>query len=212
MEPGDRTVERRGLESAVVNQSHLRGLGLVPIGLMFVLWALALWEVGPLRHLWVFPMAVLLLTVGPVLWINRYYEERYGRFTPSARRRVRAAVALAVGFAVGLPLLVGMGLLLRSEEAWSLDLPVNPIAATWAIAMLAVSASTVGVLKHRVIICGSLLVAGLLPVWNGVDPTATGVLMVGVANIAMGIFDHRRLVRTLGSPADRGLEARDAGA
>ena len=62
------------------------------------------------------------------------------------------------------------------------------------------------------IIWGSLLVAGLLPVWNGADPTNIGLLLAGVATIATGIFDHRLFAATFGSPVGPSLEARDAGA
>jgi uncharacterized membrane protein len=212
MEPADRTVDRRTLESAAANHSYLRGLGAVPLGLVFVVMALAAWEVGPLRHIWAFLVAVLLLIVAPGLWINRYYDEHYGRFTPSSRRQGRHVVTIVVALAVGVPVLVALGLLLRSEEPWSLDLAVIPVAALWAVMMLGVSASTVGWRKHRVIILGAILVAALLPVWHGADPYPIGCLMIGVGFIAMGLFDHRLLARTYRSPADRGLEARDAGA
>jgi hypothetical protein len=213
MEPADQTVERRALEAAVANQSHLRGLGLVPVGLMFILFALALWGVGPLRQLWVFPVAVLVLMLAPALWIDRYYDEHYGRFTPSSRHEGRQVAAFVARLVVGVPFLIGVAWLLRSEEPWSLDLPVNPVLVVWAIAMLAVSAPTVGLRhRHRAVIGGSAFVAGLLPVWSGPDPTPIGLVLVGVATMAMGILSHRLLVKTFGSPADRGLEARDAGA
>ena len=68
-----------------------------------------------------------------------------------------------------------------------------------------------GVLRrHHVIVFGTLLVVGLLPVWNGADPSNIGLLLAGVAFIVAGILDHRELVRTFG-PAD-GLQLGNAGA
>jgi hypothetical protein len=200
--PADQIVERRALESAVTNSLYLRGLGLVPIGLMFVLGALAMWEVGPLRHLSVAYVAVLAPAL-LLLWINRYYEEHYGRVTPSSRHWARVWVPIAVIVAVA----IGVWLLI-----WSLDLPLNAVAAVWAMSMLTASAVTVGLRKHRVIIWGSLLVAALLPIWNGADENALAWLLGGVAYIATGIFDHRLLARTSRPRADRNLETRDAGA
>jgi hypothetical protein len=71
-----------------------------------------------------------------------------------------------------------------------------------------------GVLRrHHLMIFGTLLVAGLLPVWNGADPSNIGGLfLAGIAFIATGILDHRLLVRTFG-PANRlKLEHGNAGA
>jgi hypothetical protein len=207
MERADTTMQRRSLESAVASYSYLRGLRLIPLGLLIVLAALTNWEVGPLRHLWVFPVAALLIGAAS-LPITRYYNEHYGRVRPSTRQQVREAIAVVVSLA----LMIGVSLLLRSHAPWSLDLPVNSAAAGWGMVMLASTAITLGVRKHRVIIWGSLLVAGLLPVWNGADPTNIGLLLAGVATIATGIFDHRLLTRTFGPPAGLSLEARDAGA
>jgi hypothetical protein len=202
MPPAEQTVERRALESAVANSLYLRGLGLVPLGLMFVFGALAMWEVGPLRHLGVAYLAIVL-PAALLLWINRYYEEHYGRVTPSPSHRVRTMVHIAVTLAAA----VGAWLLI-----WSLDLPLNAFAAAWSVTMLMATAFTVGLRKHRVIIWGSLLVAGLLPVWDGADASTSAWLLGGVAFIATGILDHRLLARTSGPRADRSLETRDAGA
>lgn len=202
MKPADQIVERRALESAVSNSLYLRGLGLVPVGLMWVFAALAMWEVGPLRHLWVAYIAIVI-PAALLLWINRYYDEHYGRVTPVPRHWVRVAVHVAVVLALS----IGVWLLI-----WSSDLPLNAAAAVWGTGMLAATAFTVGLRKHRVIIWGSLLVAGLLPVWNDADASTTAWLLAGVAFMATGIFDHRLLARTSGQRADRSPETRDAGA
>ena len=84
-------MERTTLETAAANYSYLRGLFFLPLGIVFILAALANWEVGPLRHLWAFPVAVL--AVGLLcLPIARYYNGNYGRLRPSTRQQVRGAV------------------------------------------------------------------------------------------------------------------------
>ncbi len=197
-------MERRTLETAAARNTHLRGLFGVPLGLLIVLAALGNWEVGPLRHDWVF-VACLLAIVAACLLINRYYNENYGRATLSTRQQVRTTVVAAVGG----PLVFGVSLLARSRADWSLDLPVNPVAATFALLMLAWYAAVVGLKAHHVIIWGTLFVAGALPVWNGADPSNIGLLLVGPAAIATGILDHRLLVRTFGAPKDLNVEDGD---
>jgi hypothetical protein len=172
-----------------------------------VLSALGNWEWGPLRHAWVFLAGVVVLGLAGLL-INRYYEENFGRITLSARQQRRAGVALVV---TG-PLVFGASLLLRSRAGWSLDLPVNPIAASLGLLMLALYAAG-GVLRtHHLIIFGSMLVAGLLPVWNGADPSNIGLFLFGVAIVATGILDHRLLVRSFGPANAVELENSNAGA
>jgi hypothetical protein len=100
--------------------------------------------------------------------------------------------------AAGVAATIGVSSLLRSEASWSLDLPVNPIAATFGLLMLAYYAAVVGLRTHHVLIWGSLVAAGLLPVWDGADPSNVGLLLAGLAAIVNGVFDHLALVRTLG--------------
>jgi hypothetical protein len=71
---------------------------------------------------------------------------------------------------------------------------------------------TVGLKTHHVIIFGALLIAGILPVWDGADPSNVGFLMAGVAMIVAGILDHRLLVRTFGSSGGMNLADGDVGA
>jgi hypothetical protein len=203
MKPADQVVERRALESAVSNSLYLRGLGLVPLGVIFIVAALTTWKVGPLRHLWVANIAILA-PLPLTFWINRYYEQHYGHVTPSTRHWVRVGVHIAafVALAIGVWVLIA-----RS------DLPLNVFATVAGLGMLMLSAVTVGLRRHRVIIWGSLLLAGLLPIWNDdADASAVAWLLAGAAYIATGIFDHRLLVRIFGDSADRSLETRDAGA
>jgi len=120
-------------------------------------------------------------------------------------RNVSLLVAAAI---IGVALMFGVEFLARS-----LDLPVNPTAAGFALFMLSYYALTVGLRAHHIIIWGSVLVAGLLPVWGGVglgDTGNIGLVIAGVAAIVTGIFDHRLLVRTFGSPQDLDLESGNA--
>jgi hypothetical protein len=94
-----------------------------------------------------------------------------------------------------------VSVLLRSRVEWSLDLPVNPVAATIGALMLATYAAGVGLRRHQVIICGGLLLAGVLPVWTGSDPGNVGLVLSGAAAIATGVLDHLALARAFGAPA-----------
>ena len=187
-------MEREQLESAAAENSYLRGLFGVPGGLLTILAALGNWNVGPFRHPWVFLAAAVLIGLA-CLPIKAFYDAHYGRVTLSTRQRNRATVALLILA----PLLFLSSLLLRSRTSWSLDLPVNPSAATIAIAMLVSYAVTIGLRAHHLVICGGLLVAGLLPVWTGGDPSNVGLVLAGAAIALSGIFDHLLLVRRFGS-------------
>lgn len=188
-------MQRRHLEAAAANYSYLRGLLFIPAGVLFVLAALGNWEVGPLRHSWVFLGPVLGVGVA-YLPIARHYNENYGRLSPSTRQQLRGALAVIIALAVT----VGGSLLMRSRADWSLDLPVNAIAVSFALVMLASYAIGVGLKAHHLIIWGALLLAGALPVWTGADPSNIGLLLAGVALMANGAFDHRLFVHTFGSP------------
>jgi hypothetical protein len=188
-------VQRRHLEAAAANYSYLRGLLFIPAGVLFVLAALGNWDVGPIRHSWVFLGAVLVIGVA-YLPIARHYNQNYGRLSPSTRQQLRGVLAVVIALAVT----VGGSLLMRSRADWSLDLPVNAIAVSLALVMLASYAIGVGLKAHHLIIWGALLLAGALPVWTGADPSNIGLLLAGVALMANGAFDHRLFVHTFGSP------------
>jgi hypothetical protein len=200
-------MQRRDLDTAAANYSYLRGLLFIPLGGLFILAALGNWQVGPLRHTWAFLLA--LGAIGLVyLAISRYYNEHYGRLTPSTRQQVRAAVGIAIAVA----LVLGGSLLLRSRADWSLDLPVNAVAVSFALLMLVSYAIGVGLKTHHIIIWGTLLVTGALPVWNGADPSNIGLLLAGVAVIVSGVFDHRLFVETFGPPHAVDHESSDVAA
>jgi hypothetical protein len=197
-------MQRRALQDAAANYSYLRGLFFIPLGTLFVFAALFNWEAGPFRHSWTFAVVVALVG-GACLPINRYYDAHYGRLRPSTRQQVRGAIAVVIGLAV----MLGASFLLRSEAAWSLDLPVNPTAISFALVMLISYGIGVGLKAHHVVIWGALLVAGALPVWNGSDPSNIGLVLAGVALMIAGFFDHRTFVATFGTPGVLDLEERD---
>jgi hypothetical protein len=188
-------MQRSELETAAASYSYLRGLLAIPLGGLFILAALGNWQVGPLRHSWAFLVVAGALGLAYLL-INHYYVENYGRLSPSTRQQVRAAVAGAIAVAV----VLGGSLLLRSRADWSLDLPVNALAVTFALVMLISYGVGVGLKAHHLIIWGALLVTGALPVWNGADPSNIGLVLVGAAVMLSGVFDHRVFVDTFGPP------------
>jgi hypothetical protein len=187
-------MERTQLESAAAENSHLRGLFAVPLGGLMLLSALGNWAVGPLRHAWVFGACALLLAAS-CLPLARYYNEHYGRVTPSTRQQVRAGV----GVLICVPLTIGGSLLLSSRASWSLDLPVNPTAISFALVMWVVYALSIGLKAHHKVVFGILLVVGLIPVWkHGGESGNAGLALAAVAVAAAGVLDHRLLVRTFG--------------
>jgi hypothetical protein len=187
-------MERTQLKSAVAENSHLRGLFAVPLAGLMLLSALGNWAVGPLRHGWVF-VACAALIAATCLPLARYYNEHYGRVTPSPRQQLRAGIAAVIC----VPIMIGGSLLLSSRASWSLDLPVNPTAISFALVMGVVYAMSIGLKAHHKVVFGTLLVAGLVPVWAhaGMSGNA-GLALAAVAVAAAGVLDHRLLVRTFG--------------
>lgn len=187
-------MERTQLESAVAENSSLRGLFALPLGGLMTLAALGNWAVGPFRNAWVWVACALALGAA-CLPIARYYNEHYGRVTPSARQRRRATLAVAIS----LPIMIVGSLLLSSRSAWSLNLPVNTTAVAFALIMLVTYALSVGLRAHHRVVFGALLAIGLLPVWAREGMSANAGLVLAAAAIAVaGILDHRLLVRTFG--------------
>ena len=189
-------MDREHLQSAAAGYPYLKGLLSVPLGLLLVLAALGNWQVGPLRNPWAFVVAAAAIGAS-ALAVNRYYSEHFGRVTPSRRQQRRSAAAAAAGVAI----MVGAPLLLRSRAAWSLDLPVNAIPAAFGVLMLVYYAAVAGLRPHHVLIWGALILAGLVPLWNGADPSNVGLVMAGAAAIVNGVFDHVALVRAFAPPA-----------
>jgi hypothetical protein len=194
-------VERTELETAAANYTYLRGLFFIPLGVLPIVSALGNTGWGPLRNTWVF-LAVLALIGIACFPINDFYSKHYGTLRPSAGQQARAAAAVVLAIVV----VVGGSTLLRSRASWSLDLPVNATAVTLSLVIL-LSYAAGGVLKaHHLIIWGTVLVVGAIPLWDGADPSNIGLAIVGVALMVNGVFDHLLFVRTFGPPA--GLEGK----
>ncbi|HEU0316139.1 MAG TPA: hypothetical protein VFR49_02350 [Solirubrobacteraceae bacterium] len=189
-------MDRRALESTAANYPYLKGLWAVPMGLVFSLAGIANLRHGPSGS-WLIAIAGgVLLTCAPLsLVIARHYREHFGTVTPSRRRQVRHAAAVVAWIAV---LFVGANKYLL----WSPDGPLCVYAAAFALATLAYYAILVRLRTHHVVIWGTVLAAGLLPIWGGLgaDRDAWAMLPVGAALIASGLLDQRLLVRSFGSP------------
>ena len=197
-------MERKQLETAAAHVTHLRGLLAVPLGLLFIVTGLGNLAGARSSTIGSSSRSVAILAAAALL-INRFYQDRYGRVTLTTRQQVRLTVASFILFAAGL---VG-GTILDS----TFDLPVSLFACSFALAMLAWFAICVGLRTHHVVIWGSLLIVGLLPVWGNLpDKVSVAWLPIGVATIAAGLFDHRALVRTFGAPAATTREHLDVGA
>jgi hypothetical protein len=182
-------------EAAAASYSYLRGLFLVPVGVLLVLSALANAETGPFSRAWAFPVAAAACGAIALL-VQRHYREHYGRMTPSASQGTRDLAAVAMAVAV---MTLG-ALLLRSRASWSLDLPVNAIPVAYAIVMLIHYEMGASLRLHHVVLWGGVLLAGALPVWNGGDPSLAGLVIAGVATVVSGLLDHRLFLRAFGAP------------
>jgi len=190
-------MERRSLESAAANYSYLRGLHSIPIGVLFVLSALGNLRWGPLGRIWVFPAGVALAAVA-YLSISRFYQQNYGRVSPSARAQVRAGAAGAAGAVI----VAG-----AVQLDWNFDPPVSLTTIAFALVLLAYYAVGMGLRPHHKVICAVLGVAGVLPFWGNADHRINlGLLLAGVAIAVSGIFDHAALRREFGPAGglDRG--------
>ena len=189
-------MERTELEAAAANYTYLRGLFFIPLGLLPIVSALGNTGWGLLQNTWVF-LAVLALIGVACLPINSFYNHHYGTLHASTRQQARAAAAVVLAVAV----VLGGSLLLRSRASWSLDLPVNATAVTLALVILLSYAAGRVLRAHHLIIWGTVLMAGAIPLWDGADPSNTGLVIVGVALMINGVFDHLLFVRTFGAPA-----------
>ena len=194
-------MERTKLEMAAANYTYLRGLFFIPLGVLPIVSALGNTGWGPLRNTWVF-LAVLALIGIACLPINNFYNPRAPSLRASAGQQARAAAAVVLAIVV----VVGGSTLLRSRASWSLDLPVNATAVTLSLVILLSYAAGRVLKAHHLIIWGTVLVVGAIPLWDGADPSNIGLAIVGVALMVNGVFDHLLFFRTFGPPA--GLEGK----
>ena len=187
-------IEQKALKSSAANYPYLQGLWAIPMGFLTVLAGFSNLRRGPSM-----PVILAILGGGLVLcWvasmrITRYYRNHYGTVTPTRSRHVRNAVALVAWIVV---LFVGA----NKNLLWSPDSAVCVFAAAFSLATLVYYAILVGLRIYHVAIWGSVFVAGLLPIWAGLgeDRDAVAMFPLGIAFIASGLLDQRRLAATSG--------------
>ena len=200
-------MDRKALESTAANYPYLQGLWALPMGFMLPITGLSNLERRPSGPwmLGILGGGLSLCAVGWLL-VARYYKRNYGEVTPTTGRRVRYAVAVAAWVAV---LFVGANKYLF----WSPESSVCVFAAAFAVATLVYYAILVGVRVHHVVIWGTVLVAGLLPVWGGLgaDRDAVAMFPLGVAFMASGLLDQRLLARAFESAKGVNVEDSNAG-
>ncbi|MGQ0680241.1 MAG: hypothetical protein ACT4OM_11430 [Actinomycetota bacterium] len=189
-------MDRDSLATAATRYPNLQGLKSVPIGVMFMLAGTGnlVWE----RSHWIFP-AGLLLCVPAYLRIGRYYSSSFGRVTFSRNRMIK-------DLALTLALVAVMAGTYAVDQIW--DLPISGFAAGFAAATLVFTACSVGLNSQHIAVLGTLLVVALLPVWGVLSPDQefnVALLLMGIATIVVGVFDHRLLVRTYGPASGVGL-------
>lgn len=189
-------MERRELEKAAVRSTYLRGLVAVPVGVLWIITGSGNLGWGRLDHPLLFTACVAALGLA-VVGIHRYYNRHYGRvrLTPQQQRRY----SLVSFLCLAIPMVVGSMLDFR------LDLPVSVFAAMFGIGMLVWFATCTGLRPDHLLVWGGLVVIALLPVWGGFDDRASvGWMPIGIATIAVGVLDHRALVRAFGPPSQVG--------
>ncbi len=190
-------MERRDVDRAVADNTHLRGLFVVAGGVLAILSALRNDQRWPFLSDWVFVPAVVALALAA--WAaSRYYNRHFGRATPSPGYERRMVLALVVA----VPAVIVGSLFLSSRASWSLDLPVNATAISLGLVLLISFAATVRLRLHHIVVYGTLLVVGAIPMWErgGMSGNA-GLYLAGAAAILGGLLDHRLLVRRFGPPA-----------
>ena len=183
-------MDRKELEAAAARGTYLRGLLAVPAGLLFLIVGLGNLGWAPLGDPLVFITCLLALgacTVG----IHHYYNVHYGQVRLLRRQRLRFTLVSTACF--GIPLIGG------TVVDFRLDLPVSVFAVLFGAGMLVWFAVCVGLRSDHVVVWGTLVVMGLVPVWGGFDDRASvGWLPIGVATVVAGLLDHLALTRRFG--------------
>jgi hypothetical protein len=194
-------MDRKELKTIAASNHYLRGLLAIPVGVVLVAAGLGNMEWGPFRSLWLVPACALVAAAGYGLAL-RYYNEHYGRVMHQMGVKGGLGVVGAVVLMGGGSVLVGV-----------LDLPLNGMALSWAVVILAYYAATVGLRPHHIAIWGGVLIVALVPFWGDARTTNTsnvGMLIIGAAVMLTGVLDHRLLVRTFGSSKDPRFEISNA--
>jgi hypothetical protein len=195
-------MERSTLAATAQNYPYLQGLYAIPAGLIFFLSVPVNLYRGPSEALILGLFGIcLLLCLLACLRIARYYRENYGEVTVTASRHVRQAVALIAWAAI---MFGGTQLVATSDQT------AGVLAAAFAAGALAYCTILVGLRAHHAAVWGTLLLAGLLPIWSGVA-VDWGAIPIGGALMASGLLDHRLLVHSFGFSKNLNLESGNAG-
>lgn len=195
-------MDRNDMEVAAANVTYLRGLLAVPCGILFIVIGLGNLRWGPFISTAVFVATVAALAL-TALATSHWYNDRYGRATPSRRHHLRYGVPSA--------LLIGSAMIGGPIVDSTFDLPVSAFAVLSGLAMLSWFGICVGLRPYHLVIWGALAVTGLLPVWGSLaDKVSVAFLPIGLATIAADLLDHRTLVQTFGPAGDPDMAADSA--
>ena len=187
--------------STVGQQYHsLRGLFMVPTG--FLLIAAGLFNMPPIGDEEVpagapwFLGALVVAAAGYYL-ADRYYGTHVGRIEPSRATRVRVSA-----YTVGAAVVICAGITIDAQLHW----PVLLYGAAFAVSLLAYYRLFRVLRPHHVAVLGGLAVLCLVPAWGGIDDrTSAAMIPMGLASIAVGLYDHRDLMRSIGALRARGV-------
>jgi hypothetical protein len=184
-------VERSGLSSVGRSYYVMRGLLLVPMGVVFAAAGVLDWppfgsEPDNGNAVWF--LLVLALAAAGYVAVDRWYAATWGRVQPPRGTEVRIGLVTLVVALV-------MGLAISADIRW--DLPVSLFGLVFAVGGLGYYRLVVGLRPYHWGTYGLVGLLCLLPIWGGVGDTVSAALVpIGLATIAVGLFDHRELVRT----------------
>jgi hypothetical protein len=192
-------VDNRALTALGGRYYILRGLLLLPTGLIFL--AAGLFDTPPIGDEPVSggaPWFVVALAVAGVGYFafNRYYVTKFGRVEPPRRTLVRIAVYTVVG-----AVLISVGITLDMQ----LDLSSSLFGAAYGASLLVYYRMLDVLRPYHVALLGGFVVLALAPIWGGAQDKVSAVMIpMGLVTMAVGVCDHRDLMRSL-------REARSAG-
>ena len=193
-------MDARALTAAGGRYYTLRGLLLLPTGLIFV--AAGLFNTPPIGDEPVsggapwFVAALVVAAIGYVT-INRYYVTHFGRVEPSRRTMWRIA-----GYTVLGAVAICAGITLDMQ----LDLSSSLFGAAYGASLLVYYRMLDVLRPYHVVLLGGFALLALAPIWGGGQDSVSMVMVpMGVVTMAVGLFDHRDLMSSL-------EDARSAGA
>jgi hypothetical protein len=186
------------VQFVTANYASLQGLKMVPLGLWLCLGAARSFGWMP----WYTPIASLLaLCVAGGLWllVGRWYARDFGRVRPTAQRARQVLWTGILVVLVSFPWL----LILSFVDA-ALEPPLSTVGlAAAALLLLWLWRSAPPLPNHYVVAAALIATVSLLPLLGIMSRSQSfgGVLgaTLGTSLIAIGVLDHRQLVRYLGA-------------